>query len=203
MEQGRAKRSQVESGEAKGSWEVRSIARGRLAEPSRARRSQDEPRQENSRGPRLSLPTIESSGQFWLRLQFTQGSFGCTMWGSSGYEPCWSYDNAWGECTWKGRNPRGSLEQLQEILGGPKGLDKTVEHIGPFGVCWLLQASKMAILGGHITITAKISMMRYSSQEQELSILPLYPNHTRSVNITSWTSECSQQFPMVRIQVAP
>ena len=75
----RAKRSQVESGGAKWSWEVPSRARERQAEPSRARRSQDEPRQGNSRGPRLPLPTSESSGHLWLRLQFTQGSFGCTI----------------------------------------------------------------------------------------------------------------------------
>ena len=75
----RAKRSQVESGGAKWSWEVPSRARERQAEPSRARRSQDEPRQWNSRGPRLPLLTSESSGHLWLRLQFTQGSFGCTI----------------------------------------------------------------------------------------------------------------------------
>ena len=71
------------------------------------------------------------------------------MWGSSRHEPYWSYGNAWDSKKWKGRNPRGSLEQLQEIQGSPKGLDKTVEHIGLFGVCWILQASKMVISGAH------------------------------------------------------
>ena len=34
------------------------------------------------------------------------------MWGSSRHEPYWSYGNAWDREKWKGRNPRGSLEQL-------------------------------------------------------------------------------------------
>ena len=71
------------------------------------------------------------------------------MWQSSRYEPYGTGHNAWGKGDWKGRNPRGSLGQLQEIPWSPKGLEETVEHISPFGLCWLLQASKLPIVGAH------------------------------------------------------